>query len=198
MSRQPLLEMLADYRSRRPEEAGVVDRISDLVTAHADCFDRACRPGHLTGSAWVVSADGERHLLMLHRKLGKWLQPGGHADGQTDLETVARREAEEETGLIGLETIADATGLAPLDVDVHDIPARYAASGEPIDDAHEHHDVRFLLRAFRDETLVVNEESHELRWCTPAEVRGLTDEPSVLRLLEKAQERLAGVAKSPA
>lgn len=190
MSREPLLEILEAYRSRHADEAAVVDRIAALAEAHADCFDRTCRPGHLTGSAWVVSADGERHLLMLHRKLGKWLQPGGHADGQTDLEAVARREAEEETGLIGFETIADAVALVPLDVDVHDIPARYSPDGELIEDAHEHHDVRFLLRVTGDESLVPNEESHELRWCLAEEVRTLTSEPSVLRLLAKACQRL--------
>lgn len=191
MSRQPLLDLLADYRARHADEAAVVDRIVDLAESHPDCFDRTCRPGHLTGSAWVVSADGERHLLMLHRKLGKWLQPGGHADGQSDLEAVARREAEEETGLRGLKTLADESGLTPLDVDVHEIPARFGTDGALIEDGHEHHDIRFLLQATGDETLVVNDESHELRWCLPAEVRTLTAESSVLRLLDKAQPRLA-------
>lgn len=190
MSRQPLLSLLADYRARHADESAVVDRIVDLAESRPDCFDRTCRPGHLTGSAWVVSADGERHLLMLHRKLGKWLQPGGHADGQIDLEAVARREAEEETGLSGLKTVADDIGLTPLDVDVHDIPARFDPEGTLIDDGHEHHDIRFLFQATEGENLVINDESHELRWCPPAEVRTLTSEPSVLRLLEKATKRL--------
>lgn len=191
MSRQPLLQMLSDYRAWHADESCVVDRIVRLAEAHADCFERSCRPGHLTGSAWVTSADGERHLLMHHRKLGKWLQPGGHADGQSDLEAVARREAEEETGLTGLETIPGAMGLVPLDVDVHAIPARFDPHGNPLEDAHEHHDVRFLLRAGNGESLIINEESHELRWCLPEEVRTLTTEHSVLRLLDKAQDRLA-------
>ncbi|MEO0529448.1 MAG: NUDIX hydrolase [Planctomycetota bacterium] len=190
MPHQPLLDLLAAYREKHPEEVSVVDRIVSLVTGHDDCFERTCRPGHLTGSAWVVSADGERHLLMHHRKLGKWLQPGGHADGQTDLAAVARREANEETGLDTLRIVADADGHAALDVDVHDIPSRLGASGEVIDTAHEHHDVRFLLQATEDETLSVNDESHELRWCSPEEVSELTQEPSVLRLLEKARLRL--------
>lgn len=191
MHRQPLLQLLHDYRAAFPKEAAVADRIAALAKSRPDCFDRTCRPGHLTGSAWVVSADGERHLLMHHRKLDKWLQPGGHADGQTELVEVARREAQEETGITELVTVADASGLVPLDLDVHDIPARTNDAGEPIDDAHEHHDIRFLLRATGDETLVDNEESNELRWCRVEEVRTLTNEPSVLRLLEKAQERLS-------
>ncbi len=191
MHREPLLELLGDYRAACPAEAAVADRITTLVAANEDCFDRTCRPGHLTGSAWVVSGDGQRHLLMHHRKLDIWLQPGGHADGQTDLAEVAKREAQEETGIQALRVVADASGLVPLDLDVHDIPARLDAAGEVIDDAHEHHDVRFLLQATGDETLIDNEESNELRWCCPEEVRTLTQERSVLRLLEKAQSRLS-------
>lgn len=182
--------MLAAYRSANPHESPMVDQIMSLVTAHTDCFERTCRPGHLTGSAWVVSADGQRHLLLHHRKLAKWLQPGGHADGETDLAAVASREANEETGLAGLEIVTDANGLVPLDVDVHEIPARFGPNGELIEEAHEHHDVRFLLRATEEEKLRGNEESRELRWCLPDEVRTLTQEPSVIRLLEKSDRRL--------
>lgn len=187
MHRQPLLKLLEAYRSTHPDESAVVDRMAVLVTGHEDCFDRTCRPGHMTGSAWVVSADSKRHLLMRHRKLGKWLQPGGHADGDPDVAAVASREANEETGLTGLRIVADANDNAVLDLDVHEIPARFGPSGEMIDDAHEHHDVRFLLQATGPETLTINEESDDLRWCPPEEVRTLTQEPSVLRLLEKAQ-----------
>ncbi len=190
MYRQAVVNLLTAYRDANPSEAGVADRILALVHSRPDCFDRACRPGHLTGSAWVVSPDGERHLLLHHRKLDKWLQPGGHADGQTDLAEVALREAMEETGLRSLRVVTDAAGSAVLDLDVHDIPARYAPDGSPVEDGHEHHDVRFLLRAEADESLCLSEESRALRWCSPAEVAELTQEWSVLRLLEKARRRL--------
>lgn len=190
MHRDPVIQLLTAYREANPSEAQVADRILALVNSRTDCFDRTCRPGHLTGSAWVVSPDGERHLLLHHRKLDKWLQPGGHADGQTDLAEVALREAIEETGLESLRVIADNHGVAVLDLDVHDIPARYKPDGSLIEDSHEHHDVRFLLQADADESLCLSDESNELRWCTPAEVRSLTQEWSVLRLLEKSRERL--------
>ncbi|QDT70498.1 NUDIX domain protein [Planctomycetes bacterium MalM25] len=190
--RQTLLDLLTQYAVAHPEERAMADRIAALAGAHEDCFERTCRPGHLTGSAWVVSADRERHLLLHHGKLDKWLQPGGHADGQTDLATVARREVEEETGLRELELISDSHGLAPLDVDVHDIPERRDAAGNVKETAHEHHDVRYLFLVTGDETLTLSEESHELRWCRPDEVRTLTQEESVLRLLNKAKKRLEG------
>lgn len=188
--RQPLLNLLAEYRAASPDEAAVVDRITALAEQHANCLDRDCRPGHLTGSAWVVSADGSRHLLLLHKKLGKWLQPGGHADGQTDLSSVALREAEEESGLSALQIVPAPSGLLPLDVDVHDIPARRNPDGSIKESAHEHHDVRFLLRTTQSEAITLSEESDDLRWCSAEEVRSLTQEESVLRLLKKAQKRL--------
>lgn len=189
MNRQPLLDLLADYTTACPEESAATERIRSLVQQHEDCFLRTCRPGHITGSAWVVSADGERHLLLHHRKLDKWLQPGGHADGEDDVAQVALREAAEESGLTGLSVVDTAPRV--LDVDVHEIPARYAPDGALVEDAHEHHDVRFLVQATSDETLRQNEESNALRWCTAEEVRQLTSETSVLRLLEKATRRLA-------
>ena len=116
------------------------DGIVDFVRRHADPFDRAIAEGHLTGSAITVSHDGARVLLLHHRKLDRWLQPGGHGDpGETTGEEVALREALEETGIRGLALHPAAP--RPLDVDVHDIPAR---GSEP---AHEHLDLRYLVVA---------------------------------------------------
>jgi 8-oxo-dGTP pyrophosphatase MutT (NUDIX family) len=185
MSRWPLLSMLAHYRDVFPDEADVVDRICALVHGHADCFDRTCRPGHITAAAWILSADRQRVLLTHHRKLNRWLQLGGHTDGQWQVEEAALREAREESGLTRFEFLPIEGVVMPFDLDVHVIPARYNEQGELIEDAHEHHDIRFLLVA-RDGAIQVSDESHDVRWYTPQEVRELTDEESVLRMLEKA------------
>src|SRR5699024_8151328 len=71
----------------------VRDEILGHIERHTDIASRTCRPGHLTGSAVVVDSIGERALLMLHAKLGRWFQPGGHADGDMNLAAVALREA---------------------------------------------------------------------------------------------------------
>ena len=186
MQRNALRCLLQRYRECFPAEAEVAKRIQSLVDAHQDCLLRTCRPGHLTGSAWVVSADGNRHLLLLHKKLGKWLQPGGHADGDPDLVAVARREVAEESGLLSTAVVEPAPGLAAFDLDVHVIPARHDAAGKLVEDAHEHHDVRILLQLQSDEALTLSDESHDLRWCLPDEVRSLSRDPSVLRMLDKA------------
>jgi 8-oxo-dGTP pyrophosphatase MutT (NUDIX family) len=187
MSRWPLLEILSRYREAFPQEAGVADRIVALVETNANCFDRTCRPGHITAAAWILSADRRRVLLTHHRKLNRWLQLGGHADGQWHVEEVALREAREESGLSHFEFVPIHGVVMPFDLDVHEIPPRYDANGTLLEDAHEHHDIRFLLIAASD-TFQVSNESHDLKWCTPEEVRQLTDEESILRMLQKALE----------
>ena len=160
----------------------MVARIVDLVESHADCFLRTCRPGHITGAAWVLSSDRQRCLLVHHRKLAKWLQPGGHADGDSNVAEVALREAREETGLQSLRL----ANRIPLDVDVHDIPERRDPQGRLIEDAHQHHDIRFLLTADAEETPTVSHESHDVRWFTRSELEQCVDEESVLRMARKA------------
>jgi 8-oxo-dGTP pyrophosphatase MutT (NUDIX family) len=188
MHRRPLLDMLHRYRRAFPGEAAVVERICELVEAHADCFDRTCRPGHITGAAWIMSADRRRYLLAHHRKLDRWLQLGGHADGQWHVDEVALREAREESGMLGFDFLPIHGALLPLDIDVHDIPERRDASGAVIEDAHEHHDIRFLLIARGDEEICVSNESHDVAWFTPPEILALTEEESVLRMLRKTLE----------
>ncbi|WP_372014397.1 NUDIX hydrolase [Pseudoxanthomonas sp. 10H] len=145
---------LERYRQDRPEEAATVDAFLALLGDPLDPFVRGRLAGHFTGSAWVVSADGRRALLTHHRKLDRWLQPGGHADGDADLAAVALREAEEETGVPGLR-LEDG---AIFDLDRHWIPERAGVPG------HWHYDVRYVVRAGEDERYVVSEESHDLAW----------------------------------
>lgn len=134
------------------------DTVLDFLIDHPDAAARTCAEGHLTGSALVVDATGTQTLLMLHRKLGRWFQPGGHADGDTNLAAVALREAGEETGLADLRV-----ALPAIDVDVHRV--------EPPDDGpHLHLDVRYLVVAPAHAVERGNVESLALRW---VDVHGL-------------------------
>jgi len=182
--RRPLLELLEGYLRQHPEELGRVDTVRRFVAAHRDCFERSCAPGHVTGSAWILSPDRRQVLLLRHRKLGRWLQPGGHADGDPDVLAVALREAQEETGLERLALLPGPLGGLPLDVDVHPIPER---PGEP---AHLHHDVRFLLLAEPGQTPCRSEESDELAWIERARLAEVSVEESLLRLERHARLRL--------
>jgi len=180
MHRRRLLEWIAEYAQRHPAERAVVDRFHGFVTAHPDCFDRTCVPGHVTGSAWVVSHDGARFLLTHHRKLGRWLQLGGHSDGDPDTAAVALREAREESGIAGLRLATIDGDVRPLDLDAHEIPAR---GGEP---AHVHYDVRFLVVAPPDAVLAVSAESLALRWFDVGRPLDVEHDESVARLRKKA------------
>jgi 8-oxo-dGTP pyrophosphatase MutT (NUDIX family) len=172
------------------EEARDRDRILEFVLGHEHPFDRGIAEGHLTGSAITVSADGSRVLLLHHRKLDRWLQPGGHGDpGETTGEEVALREALEETGLRGLRLHPAAP--RPLDVDVHDIPAR---GREP---AHEHLDLRYLVVAPDGGAIAPDlAELHDIRWVPWDEVDALGPDPGLCRALAKA--RLLSDVRRPA
>lgn len=187
MHRQPLLDLLARYRAACRNEAAVADRITALVQARTDCLLRTCLPGHVTASAFIVDPTSTRFLLTHHRKLGRWLQLGGHVDGDARVVEAALREAREESGMERFEVLAGPAGPGlPLDLDVHVIPARAA---EP---AHEHHDVRFLLRAAPGQELRCSDESHAVRWFDLVAMERVLDEESVLRLGRKARMVLGG------
>ena len=190
MHRQALLDLLDTYQERYPGELETTDRIRRFVLAHHDCFERTCLQGHVTGSAWVLSADMGAVLLTHHAKLDRWLQLGGHSDGDPDSFQVALREAREESGLEELGDPAGDLHPVPFDLDVHEIPAR---GSEP---AHFHFDVRYLLVAGPDQVETASAESHEIRWVPIDDVRNLTDEVSLLRMVAKTGEFLRSIGSS--
>ena len=146
-----------------------------FLAAHPDCLWRTCLEGHLTASAWIVDPARERTLLTHHRKLDRWLQLGGHVDGEADLAMAAWREAREESGLTRLRLVTPEI----FDVDRHRIPARGA---EP---EHWHYDVRFLIEADPTEALALSHESKELAWVRLEEVGRLNAEESLARMVRK-------------
>jgi len=138
-------------------------------------MDRLSRPGHLTGSAFLVDPDLRHTLLLFHAKLRIWVQPGGHADGDANLCAVALREATEETGIDGLRIWS-----SPIDLDIHEVRP-------PAEGAHFHHDVRFLVIAPRDVEFVGNHESLDHRWVGLDDLASMEVDAGVLRLAERAK-----------
>jgi 8-oxo-dGTP pyrophosphatase MutT (NUDIX family) len=167
--------MLADYARRWPGEVDAVALFGELLADPEDPFRRERLAGHFTASAWLVAGDGRRVLLTHHRKLGRWLQLGGHADGDRDLARAALREAEEESGLPGLRVEP-----ALFDLDRHWIPEH---KGVP---AHWHYDLRFVVRTSGDEAFVVSDESHDLAWRDIATLAADPEaDPSLRRMASK-------------
>jgi 8-oxo-dGTP pyrophosphatase MutT (NUDIX family) len=176
-----LASILARHQPADEAEADDLRRIADFVARHVNPFDRSIAEGHLTGSAITIARSGDRVLLLHHRKLQRWLQPGGHADpGETGGEQVAVREALEETGIPGLALHAGAP--RPLDVDVHQIPAR---RGEP---AHLHLDLRYLVTAPDDAVPSrAAAEARDVRWFRWDELDALDLDAGLRRALGKAR-----------
>ena len=144
-----------------------------ILSDQPDALDRTCRPGHFTGSGLVVDPTNCSVLLLYHSKLKRWLQPGGHADGDRDLARVALREATEETGINDLQLIEPA-----IDLDIHFVDP-------PDEEAHHHYDVRFLVIAPTNTKAVGNHESETLAWVLPKELNSLVGVSDLERLVEK-------------
>jgi 8-oxo-dGTP pyrophosphatase MutT (NUDIX family) len=184
-----LVDALRRHEPADAAEARDRERFLEFVARHRDPFDRRIAEGHLTGSALVTSADGQHVLLVRHRKLQRWLQPGGHAEpGERSGEEVALREAREETGLVGLELHPMAP--RPLDLDIHRFPAR---GTEP---EHDHLDLRYLVVAAATQIVRHEGETDDVRWFGWDEVGGLDLDAGLHRALAKARRHETFTSRS--
>ena len=163
------------------EERDVATIRAFLRQHPSDAHLRSQRAGHLTGSGFVLDAEGKHVLLLHHRRLDRWLQPGGHGEGETDPRLVALREVEEETGL-GTASLLPFPSPALLDVDVHAIPAR------PDEPEHLHLDLRYGFQAAAGAQARLSEESKALRW-VPLEEALPDADSSLVRALRKLGRR---------
>lgn len=173
-----LRSSLHKYSTSYTEEVNFLQRFNHLLQ-HPDAFQRYHLPGHITGSAWIVDPTELTALLVHHAKLNRWLQPGGHSDGDTDTLAVALREAEEETGITHFNI--PYSGI--FDLDIHPIPERKDMP------AHSHYDVRFLFYASMKDKIIVSEESHDVKWISFEDIPMKSgNNASILRMLEKTCE----------
>ena len=177
MDRRSLIDLLRVYDSGFDVEKIYAAQLLDLLQ-HPRAFQRDHLPGHITGSSWIVDHSRNFVLLVHHGTLNKWLQPGGHADGEEDVLNVALREAEEETGLREFKILKQNI----FDIDIHPIPER---AGFP---DHLHYDIRFLFEADKNHKIIISEESHDVAWVEASKLQELTDgNLSIMRMVEKVR-----------
>lgn len=176
MHRQKLIQQLEGYSPEFEVEKEFRASFLSFIKANADCFERTLEQGHITGSAWIVNDKRDKALLTHHFKLDRWLQLGGHADGDPDIMRVSTREAMEESGL-SVKLLNNNI----FDIDIHTIPAR---KSEP---EHLHYDIRFLFIADDKEPLTLNNESKELAWLSKHQLEEFTGgNESILRMAAKS------------
>lgn len=174
-----LFEQLEDFEGKNPQEKDQVLKFKKLVTETPHPFSRHQYPGHLTGSCFVLSPDRSKLLLMHHKKLNKWLQMGGHAEGESDIAAVALREAKEEAGTQDIELVS----AEIWDLDIHLIPER---KDEP---SHYHYDVRFLAVCLDPQSIQKQEEEcSDLQWFSWDEAYQIAQEPSMHRVFKKSEQ----------
>jgi 8-oxo-dGTP pyrophosphatase MutT (NUDIX family) len=175
MHRTQLLQLLHNYQPTCPREQVYQEQVIAFVSHHPECFQRSLDIGHITASSWLINKAGTHALLTHHAKLDKWMQLGGHCDGESDVMAVAVKEAQEESGIQAVEPVMP--GI--FDIDIHLIPANSRER------AHYHYDVRFLLRVASDEQIVQSIESKALAWISKDKNLLPTHERSVTRMFDK-------------
>lgn len=154
MTKNGVKTLITNYKPNDPQELLFKDEMLAFLHNHTNCFERTLAIGHFTASCWLLNKNGDKALLMHHAKLNRWLQLGGHCDGNPDVLAVAIKEAQEESGIQSIVPVSSEI----FDIDIHLIPENKKEK------AHYHYDIRFLLQVCSDEEITQNEESHALRW----------------------------------
>jgi hypothetical protein len=175
MHRNALITLLSTYHPTAPEETLAKENTLTFIHQNHNCFERSLEQGHITASCWLLNKEGTQALLTHHRKLDKWVQLGGHCDGNSDILAMSIKEAQEESGIFNIEPISTKI----FDVDIHLIPANAKEK------AHYHYDISFLLQVKSDEKIQISNESKELRWINPNFSELPSNERSVIRMFNK-------------
>ncbi len=146
-----------------------------FVGRHHDFYKRTLITGHVTGSAWIINPARTHALMLHHKKLNRWLQPGGHVEQEADVLNTALREAREETGILDLRVVNDAI----FDLDIHTIPDNRKET------EHQHYDIRYLFEAELDAIPAASDESNDVKWFTLEEIATINRDASIQRMILK-------------
>ena len=178
MQKTQLLEQLRQYQAKQKIYCNKTHQVMSFVKANDNCFQRENLEGHITGSAWLLNHTGDKALLTLHRKLGMWIQLGGHADGESNVLKVALQEAKEESGIEDIKVLSQDI----FHIDVHLVPKFKEVP------AHYHYDIRYLLQVKTNTPFVISDESIDLKWFSLDDFKSLGCNHSVESMVKKWQE----------
>ena len=181
-----ILDEIARYEPFNEQEERDKALILDYLAEHPGCFFRADPVAHMTASAWVVNPARDRVLMVYHKIYVSWSWTGGHADGETDLLSVALREVTEETGVRSVRPVSpEIFSLEVLTVDGHEKRGEYVSS-------HLHLNVTYLLEADdRSPLRICEDENKGVAWFGLDGALAASTEPwFVKRIYGKLNEKL--------
>ena len=187
ITRKKLIEKIENYKPFNEQEEKDKPLILDWIRNNENAFTRENTIAHITASAWVVNKDRSKVLMVYHNIYNSWSWLGGHADGETDLLSVALREVREEAGISNVHPVSEEIfSLEALTVDGHIKKGKYVSS-------HLHLNITYLVEADSDEALFVKpDENSGVAWFTPEEALKKSTEPWFVanvysKLIEKAK-----------
>ncbi len=168
-------------------ESSDLERFKIFLAREPQAFERSLACGHITGSSFVLDAAKESLLLTFHKKLKKWMQLGGHADGDKNVMNVALKETEEESGikekdLVPLSFSKDL--ILPIDFNIHEIPETKKEG------AHFHYDVRYLFYTAQSTPIILSDESCALAWVHLDSIEDFSQEENLLKVVKKIKKIL--------
>jgi 8-oxo-dGTP pyrophosphatase MutT (NUDIX family) len=170
------LELIQQIEQFSSNDLNTKNQFLEFLKQNENCFDRELAKGHVTASGLIGDFENKKILLLHHKKLQKWLQPGGHCDGNPNTLSVAKKEIAEETGIIIPETLV----LPIFDLDIHLIPFYKNIP------AHYHYDVRYLFWTNSEIPIINNEESNELAWINIHNLNDYVTDESIIRMVKNA------------
>ena len=172
MTRQDLVKRLEEYQPFNEQEEKDKPLILNWIRNQEDAFSRENKVAHITASAWVVNKDRSKVLMVYHNIYNSWSWLGGHADGETDLLSVAIREVKEEAGITDVQPVSEEIfSVESLTVDGHVKRGEYVSS-------HLHLNITFLFEADSEEAVSIkDDENSGVAWFSPAEALEKSTEP---------------------
>ncbi len=185
--RQELIKTLESYTPFDEDEASHVEKMLKLLKNYERCFWRDhFEPGHMTGAAFLLNKTFDKTLLTHHAILNKWMQFGGHADGDEDIQRVGYKEGVEESGIENIKLLRPEI----FDISFHTI-AENPKKNEP---SHSHYDVCYLFYVPDDTPYVVSDKSNDLKWFSLEEIKALNLTGRMPRLIKKWEKLLTSKA----